>query len=294
LADDGSGLWRRETRNNVTKHAIDDLLEIMARLRDPDGGCPWDVEQTFATIAPHTIEEAYEVADAIERDDMVALKDELGDLLFQVVFYAQMANEDGVFDFDAIVAAIADKMVRRHPHVFGDTEIGDAEAQTVAWEEHKARERAEKAGAKGGEGGDGAQGSSVQGSALDGVTIALPALLRALKLQKRAARVGFDWDGLAPVLGKVREELAEVEAEIEAGGGQDRLGDELGDLMFCCVNLARKLGIDPEDALRRGNAKFDRRFRRMEALLAADGHKITDFSIDDVLDIYWNRAKAEV
>ena len=294
MADDGSGLWRRETRNNVTKHAIDDLLEIMSRLRDPDGGCPWDVEQTFATIAPHTIEEAYEVADAIERGDMVALKDELGDLLFQVVFYAQMANEDGVFDFDAIVAAIADKMVRRHPHVFGDTEIADAEAQTIAWEEHKARERAEKAGAKGGEGGDGAQGSSAPGSALDGVTIALPALVRALKLQKRAARVGFDWDGLAPVLGKVREELTEVEAEIEAGNGEDRLGDELGDLMFCCVNLARKLGIDPEDALRRGNAKFDRRFRRMEALLAADGHKITDFSVDDVLDIYWNRAKAEV
>ena len=282
----------------MTKHAIDDLLEIMARLRDPDGGCPWDVEQTFATIAPHTIEEAYEVADAIERGDMVALKDELGDLLFQVVFYAQMANEDGVFDFDAIVAAIADKMVRRHPHVFGDTEIADAEAQTIAWEEHKARERAEKAGAKGGEGGDGAQGSSAPGSApgsaLDGVTIALPALVRALKRQKRAARVGFDWDGLAPVLGKVREELAEIEAEIEAGNGEDRLGDELGDLMFCCVNLARKLGIDPEDALRRGNAKFDRRFRRMEALLAADGHKITDFSVDDVLDIYWNRAKAEV
>ena len=278
----------------MTKHAIDDLLEIMSRLRDPDGGCPWDVEQTFATIAPHTIEEAYEVADAIARGDMVALKDELGDLLFQVVFYAQMANEDGVFDFDAIVAAIADKMVRRHPHVCGDTEIGDAEAQTIAWEEHKARERAEKAGAKGGEGGDGAQGSSAPGSALDGVTIALPALVRALKLQKRAARVGVDWDGLAPVLGKVREELAEVEAEIEAGNGEDRLGDELGDLMFCCVNLARKLGIDPEDALRRGNAKFDRRFRRMEALLAADGHKITDFSVDDVLDIYWNRAKAEV
>ena len=278
----------------MTKHAIDDLLEIMSRLRDPDGGCPWDVEQTFATIASHTIEEAYEVADAIERGDMVALKDELGDLLFQVVFYAQMANEDGVFDFDAIVAAIADKMVRRHPHVFGDTEIGDAEAQTIAWEEHKARERAEKAGAKGGEGGDEAQGSSAPGSALDGVTIALPALVRALKLQKRAARVGFDWDGLAPVLGKVREELAEVEAEIEAGSGEARLGAELGDLMFCCVNLARKLGIDPEDALRRGNAKFDRRFRRMEALLAADGHKITDFSVDDVLDIYWNRAKAEV
>ncbi len=276
------------------RYTLGALLAIMRRLRDPETGCPWDAQQDFASIAPYTIEEAYEVADAIERGDMVALKDELGDLLFQVVFYAQMANEDGVFDFYAIVAAIVDKMVRRHPHVFGDTEIGDAEAQTIAWEEHKARERAEKAGAKGGEGGDGAQGSSAPGSALDGVTIALPALVRALKLQKRAARVGFDWDGLAPVLGKVREELAEVEAEIEAGNGEDRLGDELGDLMFCCVNLARKLGIDPEDALRRGNAKFDRRFRRMEALLAADGHKITDFSVDDVLDIYWNRAKAEV
>ena len=276
----------------MTKHAIDDLLEIMSRLRDPDGGCPWDVEQTFATIASHTIEEAYEVADAIERGDMVALKDELGDLLFQVVFYAQMANEDGVFDFDAIVAAIADKMVRRHPHVFGDTEIADAEAQTIAWEEHKARERAEKAGAKGGEGGDGAQGSSAPGSALDGVTIALPALVRALKLQKRAARVGFDWPNAADVIDKIREEIGELETEVNAGSGPDRLEDELGDLLFAVVNLARKVRVEPGSALRQTNLKFEERFRFIERMLAQDGRTPGDATLDE-MEALWQRAKTE-
>ena len=269
----------------------------MAKLRDPDGGCPWDVEQDFASIAPHTIEEAYEVADAIEQGDMAALRDELGDLLFQVVFHAQMASEAGDFDFDAVVEAIADKMVRRHPHVFGDTRIDGAEAQTVAWEEHKRLEREARnnAGNPPGAANPDGNGSSAPSapSALDGVITALPALTRALKLQNRAARVGFDWRELAPVIGKVREELAEVEAEIAAGGDGDRLRDEVGDLLFCCANLARKLGIDPETALRFGNAKFERRFRRMEELLNADGKKIDDLPVDEVLDVYWTRVKGE-
>ena len=271
------------------------LLRIMAKLRDPKGGCPWDLQQTFATIALHTIEEAYEVADAIEQGDMAALKDELGDLLFQVVFYAQMAKETGHFDFAAVARAIADKMESRHPHVFGEARVADAEAQTVAWEEHKARERAARMRQKSdiGPGGPKYAGDGTP-SALEGVIPGLPALTRAAKLQKRAARVGFDWADVRPVAGKVREELAEVEAEIAAGAAQDRLKDEIGDLLFCCVNLARKLGVDPEDALRHGNAKFERRFRRMEALLAEGGHKITDFTVDDVLDQYWTRAKNEV
>jgi ATP diphosphatase len=269
------------------------LLRIMAKLRSPEGGCPWDVEQTFETIAPHTIEEAYEVADAIRKRDMEALKDELGDLLFQVVFHAQMARESGAFDFDGVARAIADKMERRHPHVFGDESIADAAAQTVAWEEHKARERAARDRENADNGPDGSKHGGGAG-ALEGVITGLPALTRAAKLQKRAARVGFDWPDIPPVIGKVREELAEVEAEIAADAAPGRIKDEIGDLLFCCVNLARKLGIDPEDALRHGNAKFERRFRRMEALLAEDGHKITDFSVDDVLDQYWTRAKNEV
>ena len=273
---------------------IQRLIDIMAKLRDPDGGCPWDVEQTFASIAPHTIEEAYEVADAIEQGDMAAIKDELGDLLFQVVFHAQMASEKGDFRFEDVARAIADKMVRRHPHVFGDDTVADAEAQTVAWEEHKRLEREAKeittenaANPLGAEKpGEGAK------SALDGVISALPSLTRAQKLQKRAARVGFDWKTIVPVVGKVREELDEVEAEID-GGDPERLKDEIGDLLFCCVNLARKLEIDPEQALRHGNAKFERRFRRMEALLADDGKKIDDLPVDEVLDVYWTRAKRE-
>lgn len=282
---------------------IQRLIDIMAKLRDPDGGCPWDVEQTFASIAPHTIEEAYEVADAIEQGDMAAIKDELGDLLFQVVFHAQMASEKGHFRFEDVARAIADKMVRRHPHVFGDDTVADAEAQTVAWEEHKRLEREareitkenakENANNPGGaeKPGPNAQ-SAVAQSALDGVISALPSLTRAQKLQKRAARVGFDWKTIVPVVGKVREELAEVEAEID-GGDPERLKDEIGDLLFCCVNLARKLEIDPEQALRHGNAKFERRFRRMEALLAVDGKKIDDLPVDEVLEVYWTRAKQE-
>ena len=270
------------------------LIDIMAKLRDPDGGCPWDVEQTFASIAPHTIEEAYEVADAIDQNDMDGLKDELGDLLFQVVFHAQMAKESGDFDFDGVVDAIADKMVRRHPHVFGDAKVDNAEAQTIAWEEHKRLEReAKENAANPSRAEDPDQDGPKSGkSALDGLISALPALTRAHKLQKRAARVGFDWETAAPVVEKVREELAEVEDEIESGNA-DRLRDEIGDLLFCCVNLARKLDIDPETALRGGNAKFERRFRRMEELLAKDGRKIDDLPVEDVLEAYWKRAKEE-
>jgi len=270
------------------------LLDIMARLRSPDGGCPWDVEQTFATIAPHTVEEAYEVADAIERNDLAALKDELGDLLFQVVFHAQMAKEIGAFDFAGVAEAIADKMQRRHPHVFGDERIETAAAQTVAWEEHKARERAERRH----RGDNGPEGPEPVGrpaaSVLDGVILGLPALARAGKLQRRAAGVGFDWPGGAAgarqIVEKIREEADELEAELEAGAGTPQLVDEFGDLLFSCVNLARRLGVDPEQALRHGNAKFERRFRRLEALLAADGKEPRDLDIDG-LEAYWRRAK---
>ena len=226
----------------------------MARLREPERGCPWDREQSFATIAPYTIEEAYEVADTIARGDMAALKDELGDLLFQVVFHARMAEEAGIFDFDDVATAITDKMVRRHPHVFGDAEIATAEAQTLAWEEHKAKERAAKAVATG-----------ARESVLDGVALALPALLRAAKIQKRAARIGFDWQEARPVIAKLAEEIAELEAELAIGadGDPDRLEDEMGDILFAAANLARKLDIEPEAALRRATEKFERRFRRV-------------------------------
>ncbi|HUA56294.1 MAG TPA: nucleoside triphosphate pyrophosphohydrolase [Candidatus Sulfotelmatobacter sp.] len=261
---------------------IDRLREVMRRLRDPKGGCPWDVEQSFATIAPYTIEEAYEVAEAIQNDDMDALKDELGDLLLQVVFHAQMAAEAERFDFDAVADAIADKMIRRHPHVFGDQTVDGAAAQTKAWEAQKAAERAAKARAAG-----------VAPSALDGVTVGLPGLTRALKLQKRAGRVGFDWKTAPPILDKIAEELGELKNEMAAPARDaDRLEDELGDLLFACVNLARHLEIDPESALRRTNAKFERRFRRVEALLAADGQRPEQVALD-VMEALWEQAKRE-
>lgn len=237
--------------------SIDRLLAIMARLRDPQHGCPWDREQNFATIAPYTIEEAYEVADAITRGDMAALKDELGDLLFQVVFHARMAEEAGLFGFEDVAAAIAEKMERRHPHVFGDVRIDSAAAQTVAWEEHKAAERHARAQQAG-------SGHSV----LDGVALALPALLRAIKVQARAARIGFDWPEPRPVFDKLAEEITELRAEFDAGADRSRLEDELGDILFAVANLARKLGIDPEASLRGATAKFERRFRRVEAFAA--------------------------
>jgi MazG family protein len=258
--------------------SLDQLLAVMARLRDPQHGCPWDREQDFATIAPFTIEEAYEVADAIARDDMAALKDELGDLLFQVVFHAQMAEERDLFTFEDVAAAIAAKMERRHPHVFGDVRIDSAAAQGEAWEEHKAAERRDQARQN---------GTSV--SVLDGVALGLPALLRADKLQKRAARIGFDWTDAGPVFDKLKEEISELESELQKPPAQHALEDEMGDILFAAVNLARKLDIDPEAALRGATAKFERRFRRVEMLAAeraAEGNL-------DVLEALWEQVKRE-
>lgn len=255
---------------------IDRLLQVMARLRDPERGCPWDIEQDFSTIAPYTIEEAYEVADAIARADMSALCEELGDLLLQVVYHARMAEEAGLFGFDEVADAIAEKMIRRHPHVFGDVSIESAKAQTVAWEQAKASERAAKAS-------DGAP------SLLDDVPLALPALTRAEKLQKRAARAGFDWADAGPVLAKIEEELSELRAEI-GSGDPDRVEDELGDVIFVLANLARHLDIDPEAALRRTNAKFERRFRAIEETLARDGRRAEDTPLDD-LEAIWTAVK---
>ncbi len=232
----------------MNESSLTALLDIMRRLRDPKSGCPWDLEQSFASIAPHTIEEAYEVAEAIEANDPEMIKDEVGDLLFQVVFYARLAEEKGWFDFAAIAAAIAEKMIRRHPHVFGQAKIDSAAAQTVAWEALKSAERKNKSG---------------DSSALDGVSLALPALTRAAKLQKRAARIGFDWPSAAPVLDKILEEVAELKEEM-AANDRMRMEAELGDLIFSCVNLARKLEIDPESALRKANRRFERRFRQVE------------------------------
>ena len=255
---------------------VDDLLVIMARLRDRNGGCPWDIEQDFASIAPYTIEEAYEVADAIDRGDFDDLRDELGDLLLQVVFHARMAEEAGHFAFADVVAAICDKMLRRHPHVFGDASVADAQAQTDAWEAIKRAER--------GDDGD--------DSALAGVARGLPEWQRALKLQKRAARVGFDWPDAQAVLSKLHEELAEVASEIDAGEapGSPRLLDEVGDLLFVAVNLARKTGVDVSAALRHANGKFEHRFRAMEDLAAGDGDQFAELDLD-AQEALWQRAK---
>jgi tetrapyrrole methylase family protein/MazG family protein/ATP diphosphatase len=255
--------------------AIDRLIAIMAKLRDPKDGCPWDVEQTFASIAPYTIEEAYEVVDAIERGDLDDLREELGDLLLQVVFHSRMAQESGAFDFGDVANAISDKMVRRHPHVFGDADYGDSGAKESVWEGLKAKERAAK----------GAHRAGV----LDDVPAALPALLRAVKLTKRAARVGFDWPDFSAVLAKLREEMAELEVEIEAGD-LDKARAEFGDVLFVCANLARKLDIDPEAALRATNAKFIRRFGFVERELAAQGRRPEQSTLAD-MDALWDEAK---
>jgi ATP diphosphatase len=258
---------------------VSDLRLIMQKLRDPDTGCPWDVVQDFASIAPYTVEEAYEVADAIDQQDMEQLKGELGDLLLQVYFHAQMAEEAGFFDFEDVVDGISAKMVKRHPHVFARMSVADADAQTKAWEDQKAAERAAKAEAEG-----------RTPSVLDDVARGLPALMRAEKLQKRAARVGFDWPTPAPVIDQVREELAEVVAEIDAGSAPDRLEDELGDLLFTCVNLARKLKIDPETALRRTNAKFERRFQAIESDAHSKSRTLPDMTLAE-MEAAWVRAK---
>ena len=254
--------------------AIDRLTAIMARLRDPATGCPWDVQQTFATIAPYTVEEAYEVVDAIERGDLGDLKDELGDLLLQVVFHARMAEEMGAFVFDDVATAICNKMIRRHPHVFADAAVSDVTQQSAAWETIKAAERAEKGRAA---------------RVLDDVPAGLPALTRAVKLTKRAGRVGFDWPDAAAVLEKLHEETAELEVEI-AAGDHAKAREEFGDLLFVMANLARKLQIDPEDALRSANAKFIRRFNHIEKSLADGGRKPEESTLEE-MEALWLDAK---
>ena len=258
----------------------------MAALRDPRDGCPWDVEQTFDTIAPYTIEEAYEVADAIARGDIADLRDELGDLLLQVVFHAQMASEQGLFDFGAVVEAITAKLIRRHPHVFGEARALSPERVKALWGEIKAQERREKAEARRREGlpEPGPQG------ALAGVPLTLPALTRALKLQEKAGKVGFDWNDPLAVLAKIREEIVEIEEELSTGA-HEKVAGEVGDLMFAVANLARHLSVHPEAALRGTNAKFERRFAHIEARLAEGGRKPEQASLQE-MDALWDEAKA--
>ena len=248
------------------------LIEIMQRLRDPEKGCPWDVEQDFSTIAPFTIEEAYEVADAIARGDMADLRDELGDLLFQVVFHAQMAAEQGCFAFADVHRAVCEKMIRRHPHVFDDVEINDATQQTKVWENYKAEERKARG----------------EHSLMDGIPAGMAELQRSVKIQKRAAKVGFDWGSPGPVIQKFEEELAEIRQAMDAAD-RDSVEDELGDLLFVATNLARQLKIDPGTALRRANAKFERRFRAME--ITAGGHDALDAMSLDEMESLWQTVK---
>jgi MazG family protein len=250
------------------------LIGIMAALRDPERGCPWDLEQDFASIAPYTLEEAYEVADAIERNDLEALREELGDLLLQVVFHAQMARERGAFGFDEVAAGICDKMVRRHPHVFADARVESAAEQTRAWEEIKAAEKAARGAGQG---------------LLDDVPVALPALTRAGKFGRRAAQIGFDWPDAAGPRAKIDEELAELDAVVAAGGPAEALEAEIGDLLFSVANLARHHGVDPEAALRGANARFARRFRHVERRRAEGGHAAAGL---DQLEAWWQEAKS--
>ena len=270
--------------SSANRGDIRTLIDIMARLRDPDGGCPWDLEQDFASIAPYTVEEAYEVADAIDRGDMDDLRGELGDLLLQVVFHARMAEEAGRFAFGDVVAAICDKMVSRHPHVFAGAEVADAESQTREWEEHKRREREAR--------------GETDDSALAGVSAGMPEWMRAVKLQNRAARTGFDWPGPDPVIEKLHEEIEEVRAELDAvaarpgdAAARDRLEEEIGDLLFVAANLARHARVDVGSALRRANLKFERRFRAMEALATEEGTSLADLPLR-AHEAYWARVKS--
>lgn len=255
------------------------LLTVMARLRDPNGGCPWDLEQTHGSLAPYVLEEAYEVVEAIERGDAASLKEELGDLLLQVVFHAQLAKESGAFDFDAIAATIADKLVERHPHVFGEREAGSTEDVLRNWEANKEAKRAKAA-----------EASGTTPSILDGISTALPSSTRSLKLQQRAARVGFDWPDLKDVLVSLRSELDELESEIRERN-KDAMEDELGDVYFAVVNLARHLEIDPDTALRRTNRKFERRFRAIEERLAQQGRTVKNSNLEE-MDRIWNEVRA--
>ena len=253
--------------------AIERLLTLMRRLRDPQRGCPWDREQSFATIAPYTIEEAYEVADAIQKQDLMALRDELGDLLFQVVFHAQMAQEAGEFGFDDVVDSICEKMELRHPHIFGDAKIDSAAAQTTAWEAHKKRERDET-------------GASV----LDGVPVALPALTRAVKLGKRTSQVGFDWPDVQGALDKLDEEIQELRRAVSDPANRREIEDEIGDVLFCVTNVCRHVGVNPEESLRHANAKFERRFGYVERQLKAQGRRPEDATLDE-MEALWQEGK---
>lgn len=251
------------------------LLAIMAQLRNPDGGCPWDLEQDFSTIAPYTIEEAYEVADAIQRDDMNALREELGDLLLQVVFHSQMAKEAGHFTFDDVATAISDKMIKRHPHVFSDADARTTDGQLEAWEKQKAEERT-------------ASGAT---SALDGVAMAMPALMRAQKLQNRAAKVGFEWATAQDILPKIDEEIAEMKSAM-AGDDKNHLAEELGDVLFVAVNLIRKLGFEAEELMRAANDKFTRRFHAMEQLAQQDNKEFSQLDLE-AQEQLWQQAKVK-
>jgi nucleoside triphosphate diphosphatase len=258
-------------------NSIQDLLVLMQRLRDPVNGCPWDKKQTLQSLTAYTIEEAYEVVDSIEQNDLTGLKSELGDLLFQVVFYAQLAQEQGLFNFQDVVSTISEKLIRRHPHVFADQECADTAAVNANWEAEKAKERQEKD----------AQATSV----LDDIPQNLPALMRANKIQKRCATVGFDWHELPPVIEKIHEELDEVMVEIDrAEQSRDALAEELGDLLFANVNLVRHLGFEPEKILRAGNHKFEQRFRAVEHIIQSQGRSVTECSLDE-LEAVWQQVK---
>jgi len=260
--------------------AINKLIEIMQSLRNRESGCPWDIQQDFKSISAYTVEEAYEVADAIERNNMDDLKDELGDLLFQVVFHAQMANEIGAFDFGDVVAAINDKLVRRHPHVFADEQFESHEHLAERWEQHKQAERDSK-------------NEKETTGALEGVAVSLPALRWSQKLQKRAARTGFDWPDISPVFAKLEEEIAELKAEIIHPDNEERVIDEFGDVLFVCVNLAMHLGINAEESLRYANRKFIGRFQVMEQLISDDNKSFEDLSLEQ-MEVYWQKSKQQL